>query len=314
MNAQQLLERLRGVCFEPMPLPAHGETALRHRRLMQFGREDLSLARLAEAHFDATSILAEARRPAEPGALYGVWASEMSGQPLRVAIHNDNLRIDGTKMFCSGAGIVDRALVTVEAPDPLLVDIDLRAVAERMHMDTSQWKTAAFALTNTATVVFHDVCVSQACIIGERGWYLRRPGFWHGALGPAACWAGGALGILDYVHTQSRSDPHTLAHRGAMATAAWAMQAALKVAGDEIDNSPGDFAAANARALMVRHLIEQNCSEILQRFGRAYGPYPLAFVSEVSARHQELTLYLRQCHADRDMATLANLDRIPVND
>jgi len=59
-----------------LPLPGKSETASRHRRLLDFGREDLSLARLAEAHIDALAILAEADCAADPTALYGVWASE----------------------------------------------------------------------------------------------------------------------------------------------------------------------------------------------------------------------------------------------
>ena len=43
-----------------MPLPAGGDTAGRLQRLAEIGKEDLSLARLAEAHFDAVAILAEA--------------------------------------------------------------------------------------------------------------------------------------------------------------------------------------------------------------------------------------------------------------
>jgi hypothetical protein len=39
-------------------------------------------------------------------------------------------------------------------------------------------------------------------------WYLTRPGFWHGALGPAACWAGGAIGLIDAVCTLNKRDPH----------------------------------------------------------------------------------------------------------
>jgi hypothetical protein len=45
-----------------LPLPGGGETALRHQRLAAFGREDLTLARMVEAHNDAIAILAEAGR------------------------------------------------------------------------------------------------------------------------------------------------------------------------------------------------------------------------------------------------------------
>ena len=84
MNAERLAERLKQIVVEQLPLPGAGNTAERHSRLMQIGREDLSLAKLAEAHWDAVAILAEAGRPPTRGALYAVWASEISGKALRL--------------------------------------------------------------------------------------------------------------------------------------------------------------------------------------------------------------------------------------
>jgi hypothetical protein len=51
----------------------------------------------------------------------------------------------------------------------------------------------------------------------------------------------------------------------------------------------------------VRHLIERSCSEVLDRFGRATGPQLLAFDAAIAQRHCELGLYIRQCHAERDL-------------
>ena len=58
------------------------------------------------------------------------------------------------------------------------------------------------------------------------------------------------------------------------------------------------------RALQVRHLIEQACTDTLRRFARAYGPHPLTMVSEISHRYHGLDLYLRQSHAERDLESL----------
>src|SRR5580698_6683148 len=59
-----------------LPPPGGGETFQRLRALHRFGEQDLSLARLAEAHTDAVAILVEAGRTPVPCALYGVWASD----------------------------------------------------------------------------------------------------------------------------------------------------------------------------------------------------------------------------------------------
>jgi hypothetical protein len=272
---------------------------------MEIGREDLSLARLAEAHYDAVAILAEAGREALSNTVYRVWASEKPSEELLLSELEDEFRIIGKKMFCSGAGIIDHALVTVGGPDPLLFDVDLKANPLSLQYDNSEWHTAAFEKTGTSTVSFHDVRVFRHSLLGAPSWYLNRPGFWHGACGPAACWAGGAAGLVDYGLKQSRSDAHTLAHLGAMYASLWAVRSFLNVAGDEIDATANDIEAGHVRALKVRHLVEQSCSEVLRRLPRAYRPRPSAMDAEISRRFQELELYLRQSHAERDLEALA---------
>jgi alkylation response protein AidB-like acyl-CoA dehydrogenase len=309
LTRDALIARVREVAAEPVPLPGRGQTAERHRRLFAVGLEDLSLARLVEAHWDAVAILAEAGREAEQGALYGVWAAEASDKVLRM----NGMSVSGKKPFCSGAGIVDRALMTAKVPEPRLVDVDLRGRGRRFSFDESAWTTSAFAETKTAIATFDAVLVNEADVIGESGFYLTRPGFWHGACGPAACWAGGAAGLVQWALSQSRDDPHTLAHLGAMSADVWSMQAALHVAGDEIDRAWGDRDAAQARALRVRHVIEQGCSDVMRRLARAYGPHPLAIDEAISRRYQELDLYVRQSHAERDLEALGRLVRDSQN-
>ena len=188
------MEPLRGLLRETIPLPGAGATAERHRRLFEIGRIDLSLARLAEPHWDAVAILAEGGREARADCIYGVWASERPGRrpPLQHELRERRSRVNGQKAFCSGAGLIDRALVTVGRVEPRLVDIDLHRNSDCIHFDRSEWKTNAFRETRTDTATFDEVRVSATDLIGEPGWYLQRPGFWHGACGPAACWAGGA--------------------------------------------------------------------------------------------------------------------------
>ena len=303
-TSHALLTRFRALAGETLPVPGTGRTAQRHRRLVEAGLEDLSLARLAEAHWDACAILSEAGRTPVAGALYGVWASEIPGKALQLHRTASGWTITGTKMFCSGAGIVDRALVTVGTPVPQLVDIDLRADTSTIQYDDSAWKTSAFAETRTATARFEVDVMTEEAFIGEPGWYLDRPGFWHGACGPAACWAGGAIGLVDYALLQTRNDPHTLAHLGALHASAWALNAYLEQAGRDIDAHPSDVRAARVRARTVRHLIEQASTDILRRLARAYGPHPLAMDAQVARRYQELDLYLRQSHAERDLEAL----------
>jgi hypothetical protein len=302
MTPAPLPARLHEVIAEPLPVPGRGETALRHARLLQLGRESLPLARLAEAHFDAVAILAEANRAPCAGAVYGVWASEVPGHPMRVERGGSVLRLNGTRQFCSGAGIVQRALIT--AGDGLLLEIDATEANQSLTFDDSLWVTPAFAEMHTAALTCRDLELPLSSVVGDGGWYTSRTGFWHGACGPAACWAGGATGLLDYALRQKRNDPHTLAHLGGLYCDGWALESYLKVAGEQIDQNPSDAETACQRALTVRHLVEQAATDMLRRLGRAYGPHPLAFDAAISRRCLELDLYLRQSHAERDLESL----------
>lgn len=307
MNDTELISELRSNLANEMPLPGKGQTDLRHLRLMELGRRNLSMARLAEAHLDAVAILAEAGRSPKEDALYGVWASEIPGEALNLSASAEGFLVNGRKMFCSGAALIDRALVTVTQPEHRLVDIDLRAGANTITLDESGWKTQAFRETKTAAVTFRNTAILEKEIIGPVGWYLDRSSFWHGGCGPAACWAGGAEGLVEYASTQSRRDPHTLAHLAAMRASVWGMRSFLEKAGREIDIDPDNRLHAQIRALTARHLIEQACTDVLRRFARAYGPYPLAMNEESAQRYQELDLYLRQSHAERDLESLGRL-------
>jgi hypothetical protein len=307
MKPDELRRRLEELALEELPLAGGGDTRVRFERLVAIGREDLSLAKLAEAHWDAVAILHEAGRTAEHGTVYGVWASEIPGEQISLEEHSIGYVVRGSKRFCSGLGVIDRALLSTEAPKGYLLDVDMRAQNDRIQTDTTMWSTEAFRGTNTGRVEFHDYCIGAKDVCGAQGFYLSREGFWHGACGVAACWAGGAAGLLDYAHRSKRNDAHTLAHLGAMDATVWSMKALLDQAGREIDCCADDERAAHTRALRLRHSIEQGCTEVLRRFARAYGPHPLAMDPETSRRYHELELYLRQNHGERDLEALGHV-------
>ena len=305
MSYAGLLPRLHELAGKVLPLPGAGRTPERHRCLQAVGREDLTLAKLAEAHWDALAILAEAGKEPAPGAIYAVWASEIPGNALTLEEAGKHFLVSGTKPFCSGLGLVDRALITAGGPLTNMVEVDLKANASRVSYDLSVWKVGAFTDTRTGSLTFSKAEVSAP--LGDSGWYLERPGFWHGACGPAACWAGGVLGLLDYAQANKRSDPHTLAHLGAISANVWAMSALLDRAGQEIDETPRDTQAAQLRALQLRQLVEMLGTDCLRRFARAYGPYPLAMNESIARRYHETDLYLRQSHAERDLEALGRI-------
>lgn len=297
MNAERLAARFADLCQEALPAPSFGDTAERHRRIFAIGREDLSLAKLAEAHWDAFAILQEAGLTPQMGARYAVWASEIPGRELALTAGNE---LSGTKEFCSGAGLVTHALLTAGAGGATLIEVDLHAASERLEIDDSGWAVDAFRMTQTCALTFHNYPVAR--IVGEGNWYTNRPGFWQGACGPAAAWAGGAAGLLDVVLGSKRDDPHTAVHRAAIHSNVWATECYLQAAAAEFDRDPAKNAMV--RALEVRHLVEQACTDTLRRFARCMGPAPLAKSADISRRYAELDLFLRQSHAERDLEAL----------
>lgn len=289
-----------------LPLPGAGRTPERHQALARWGAIDLSFARIAEAHTDALAILAESGTSPRSGALYGVWASD--APPSHVTCERQGSggwRIEGTKQFCSGAAFVDAALVTANHAEGIFL-FDLPVKDPRVQLQPSTWASPAFADTATTAVQFNSLLVSDRQRLGEAGWYLNRAGFWHGSLGPAACWAGGAQALIDAASHLNKRDPHTRAHVGALQASAWGLRAFLELAGREIDADPQDRSGtARTRGLKARHLIERTCTEVLDRFARATGPHLLAYDTNIVRQHQALSLYIRQCHGERDLAGIA---------
>lgn len=305
MNAAE--QRLRALVHEgrlDLPLPAAGRTPERLRRLHDLAAsEDLSVARLAEAHCDAAAILAEAGRCLLPhGALAGVWASKYGAAGATAVRQGHGWHVVGELGFCSGAGLLDVALVdarTGEDGEQLLL-VPLRAGG--VDIDTSTWQTDALRATATGRVRF-DLDLDETAAVGGPGFYLTRRGFWHGAIGVAACWAGGAQAVLDATAARIKADnPHAAANVGRMAAACWAMDAALAAAGADIDDRPDEMGMTYA--LMVRHVIAAACRDVIDASVRATGPGPLAFDRDHSRRLADLRLYIEQHHHETDLETI----------
>jgi hypothetical protein len=291
-----------------LPLPGAGETPRRLLMLSQIARRDLAAARIAEAHSDAIAILAEAGAPARVDTLYGVWTTDSPEQPVRAErIADLGWRLHGVKRSCCGARLVSAALVSASAEDSvLLFDV---AMDEHVQPQPAEWHTPALAETATCAVSFDTVVIGPESAIGRPDWYLRRAGFWNGTVGPAACWAGGALSLIDAAREFKPKNRDARAHVGAMEACAWQLGAMLDQCGREIDADPEDLSGrARVRALMVRHLIERGCTEVLERFGRATSDHLLVHDERVAKQYAALTLCIRQCQTERDLETIPEPD------
>ncbi len=189
-----------------LPAPGGGRTAARWARLLDWGRVDLPLARLAEGHTDALAILAEAGADPMPDALYGVWAARSGGTGAELAGSSDHPILRGTVRFCSGAHGLDRALVVASTPDgSRVVDLDLDRPGVRPV--GGSWQAPGMRDSDTVDVELTDVALTGSDLLGTPDWYTERLGFWWGGAGVAAVWLGGALGALDLLRGRLQTAP-----------------------------------------------------------------------------------------------------------
>ncbi len=293
-----------------LPRPGCGDTWVRFSTLASLAEEDLSLARLAEGHADALAILAESGRPTRhQGASYGVWAARTATAGVTAHRVAGGWQLAGPKPFCSGSGILDRALITAEAPDGYrLFDVATADVVVDSVPDS--WPAVGMADSLSETLTIGGAVVGEDDAVGPPGFYTDRPGFWFGACGVAACWFGGARGLVAAVGASLRSDPSevTLVEIGRAASGLQAMRDVLESVALGIDADPDDKQdSARARAMAVRQIVHHFCTEILRQTAAAGGARPLCHDPLQARRAADLYVYLAQHHGGADAVSLGRL-------
>jgi alkylation response protein AidB-like acyl-CoA dehydrogenase len=291
-----------------LPLPGRGRTAELWSSLASLGAVDLTVARTVEPHVDALSILAEANAPTRDraAATWGVYAAEAPGQRLTARQDADGWVLDGHKAWCSLAARASHALVTawVDESDRGLFAVDLRAPGVRSRPSEGTWVSHGLPQITSCGVDFDRVTTEP---VGEIGWYLTRPGFAWGGIGVAAIWFGGAVAVARRVveHVTQRSADQ-IAHLqvGQLDLALAASREALAAAAAAVDAARGDEQASGLIAVRARSMVAQTVDTVIRVADHAMGPAPLAHDAEHAQRISDLRLYVRQHHAERDVADL----------
>ncbi|MFT3695954.1 MAG: hypothetical protein QM831_22650 [Kofleriaceae bacterium] len=300
-SAASVIRVARQLSHVQVPSPAGGETAERFSVLSEVAAVDLALSRIVEGHLDAVAILDEAGARPHDG-LYGVWAADSNG--VTVSKIGSSHRLNGRKRFCSGATGIDYALVTTS--DGSMFDVELRQSGVVPVAGT--WPAVGMAASDSLDVVFENAEVSAP--IALPSFYLERPGFWHGAVGVAACWFGGALGAWRMLRArlQQKLTSHQAVHAGVILAECEIMRSAIERAAHEIDESGRKpDPSGKRRALLVRHIVERGCMTVVEHVGRAGGTTPLVYDSAHARRIPDLMVYLRQHHAEADLEELGRL-------
>jgi hypothetical protein len=291
--------------LDRLPRPGGGATLDRWRRLAEVAAHDLSLVKLFEGHTDALAILVElGASPAPSGSRWATWCAEPPDARLVFEAAGSGYRLRGTKAWCSGAAQVTHAVISGWNADgePCLATVAMDAPG--VTVTDAGWHAVGMAGSASVDVRFDG---TPARPLGRPGDYVRRPGFWQGGAGIAACWWGGAAGIAAMVREKagSRSDPHRLAHVGGIDTALAASAALLRECAAWIDAHPES--SAQAWALRVRLAVEEAADAVMRHAARGLGAAPLCRDARFARAMADLPVFIRQSHAERDLAALGAL-------
>ncbi len=265
-------------------------------------------ARIAESHVDAVAILDElGGKPPELGQLWGVWVAESPDAVLTASnVSGGAYTLNGTKVWCSGAGFSTHALVTARQHDGRVGLFAVTVTEPAVKALPSTWWNAGMAGSDTRSVQFTD---AQAVAVVPR----RLPGsarFWHGAIGVAACWLGGARRVAEPLYRCAKgksADAYSLAHLGAVDAALAASEAMLATAArrstptrSTAPEQPNCWRAECGRWWNMRSTKPSPARA-------APWPGPLCQDGRHAQRVADLTIYIRQSLAERDLAEFGPL-------
>lgn len=289
-------------------LPQPGvDTLARWSVLAELAAVNLTSARVLEAHADALAILAEAGVAADPSRTWGVFAAEAPDARLEARrAEGGAVTLHGTKPWCSLAADIDEALVTAHTTEGRqLFRVALRQPGVHPRA-AAGWVSRGLRAVTSAPVDFDG---APAEPVGAPGWYLDRAGFAYGGLGVAACWFGGAVGVAGAVadRARRRADDLIRMHLGAVDVALHGARSALIEAAGLVDSGRATGPDGELLALRVRSLVADTVERVLHHAAHALGPAPLAFDEAHAGRVADLSVYVRQHHAEADLATLGSL-------
>ncbi|MCU1362924.1 MAG: Acyl-CoA dehydrogenase, partial [Acidimicrobiaceae bacterium] len=260
-----------------LPLPGSGATWRRFAVLAEWASRDLSLGRLCEGHADSLAILAEAGMRPISGATYGVWASRSKHVGTTAERSENGWLLSGTKEFCSGSGIIDRALVVATTNEGQRM-FDISVAEQVSSVVPTSWPSVGMAASISETLEFTGPPIPDEYVVGPVDFYVNRPGFWFGATGVAACWYGGAVGLVNGLAEWISPEPSdfVLLDLGVAISALEAMRHALKSAADCFDDDRTDRQRrARFHALVTRQIVHDSASVVLDRVASAGGAHPL---------------------------------------
>jgi len=322
-------------------LPGHdldfsrGQTARLLRLLKQVGAANLAVGRVYEGHINALYLIHLFASPAQHDRwfndvrdhnhLFSVWNTQ-AGDGINIHKTDTSggpvFRLSGCKTFCSGAGWVQRPLITgaLHATDrqgwqmAIVPTERVSPIAE----DGRFWQPLGMRASASFKLDFTGVELTEADLLGQPDRYFQQPYFSGGAIRFAAVQLGGAEAIVHetrrFLRSMNRTDD--VLQQTRLAEMAYLLESGnqwLRMAGEHTDRWLADGTEPQTivhYANMTRTAIEEICLRIMPLAERCVGARGLLRPEPFERIHRDLTLYLRQPAPD---ATLVDIGRYVLN-
>ena len=287
------------------------------KALREVGRGDLSIGRLYEGHINALSLFDWYGTPdqlkwltqvLDRGAWFGVWATEPA-PGVRLA-DEATLSLSGEKMFASGAGGLDYALVTAACEDTARRLVIVPA-NEKARADLSGWRFRGMRASVSGRYSLDEMVVEPLMLLGKPGDYDRDPRFTAGAWRFCAAQLGGIEALVSDIRTAMRDS----AREDPLQRARFAdTVVAVRTAGFWVEEAAQRFASGDADAVAVarltRGVVENAGFIVMEAAARILGTRSAFDGERADKIIRDLSLYLRQAGPDhaRDEAARTLLD------
>jgi alkylation response protein AidB-like acyl-CoA dehydrogenase len=290
--------------------------------LKRIGYGNLSVGRLYEGHANAIQLIQTygtpeqiarfSRDAVEDRLIFGVWNTEMADGVKIHLMGDGRYRLEGAKTFASGAGSIQRPLVSGALPDGGWQMFIVPADRVSSDVDTSWWKPIGMRSSATFKIDFTSIELTQDDLIGDPGDYHRPPWFTGGAIRFAAVQLGGAQALLDetrwFLQKIGRTeDPFQRQRIGTAQIAAESGNLWLDRAGEMLDRAltvatDEESQQIMSYAGMTRTAIEQIALDMIRWSQQSVGARGLARPEPFERIIRDLTMYLRQPAPDATLA------------
>lgn len=316
---------------------AKGKTAQLLYLLKRIGSGNLAVGRIYEGHINALYLIHLYASPTQRASwyadvmdhdrLFSVWNTQ-ANDGVRIDAINDSMgkttyQLSGAKTFCSGAGWIQRPLITgdlnitdsngAQRQGWQMAIVPTERVSP-ISQDDQFWRPLGMRASASFKLDFAGVNLTEDDLLGKPGDYYHQPYFSGGAIRFAAVQLGGAEAMYEatrqFLSGMHRTDD--LLQQTRLAEMAYLIESGnqwLRTAGDNIDKWAAegtDWTTVIAYTNMTRTAIEEICLRVMPLAERCVGARGLLRPHPFERIHRDLTLYLRQPAPD---ATLVDIGK-----